>query len=50
MDGSAGVLPLRTMLKEGGSAKTPAPNYSDIISITFTPIVTTSSGTSCAAL
>jgi len=50
MDGSAGVLPLRATLKEGGSAKTPATNYSDIISITFTPIVTASSATSCAGL
>lgn len=50
MDGSAGVLPLRATLKEGGSAKTPATSYSDIISITFTPVVTASSATSCAGL
>lgn len=50
MDGSAGVLPLRATLKEGGSAKTPATNYSDIISITFTPIVTAGSATSCSGL
>ncbi|AQR72838.1 hypothetical protein BXU08_03335 [Sphingomonas sp. LM7] len=48
--GEAGTLPLRATLKEGGSAKTPAPNYADTISITFTPIVTASSATSCAGL
>src|SRR3546814_959955 len=32
MDGSAGVLPLRATLKEGGAAKTPASNYGDFIS------------------
>ncbi|WP_374405190.1 hypothetical protein [Pelagerythrobacter sp.] len=50
MDGRAGTLPLRATLKEGGSAKTPAPNYGDVISITFTPIVTASAPTNCAAL
>lgn len=50
MDGRAGTLPLRATLKEGGTAKTPAPNYTDIISITFTPIVTASAATNCAAL
>ncbi len=50
MDGSAGVLPLRATLKEGGAAKTPAPNYSDVISITFTPVVTAASASNCAGL
>ena len=50
MDGSAGVLPLRATLKEGGAAKTPAPNYSDIISITFTPVVTAAAASNCAGL
>ena len=50
MDGSAGVLPLRATLKEGGSAKTPAPNYGDILTITFTPVVIASSASSCAGL
>jgi len=48
--GEAGTLPLRATLQEGGAAKTPAPNYADTISITFTPIVTASSAVSCAGL
>jgi spore coat protein U-like protein len=48
--GEAGTLPLRATLQEGGSTKTPAPNYADTISITFTPIVTASSAVSCAGL
>lgn len=48
--GEAGTLPLRATLKEGGSAKTPATDYADIISITFTPIVTSSTTTNCAGL
>jgi hypothetical protein len=48
--GEAGTLPLRATLKEGGSAKTPAPDYGDIISITFTPIVTSSTTSNCAGL
>jgi hypothetical protein len=48
--GEAGTLPLRATLKEGGSAKTPSPDYADTISITFTPIVTSSTTTNCAGL
>ena len=48
--GEAGTLPLRATLKEGGAAKTPATNYADIISITFTPIVSAASATNCAGL
>jgi hypothetical protein len=48
--GEAGVLPLRATLEEGGAGKTPAPNYGDTISITFTPIVTASSATNCSGL
>jgi hypothetical protein len=48
--GEAGTLALRATLQEGGSTKTPAPNYADTISITFTPIVTASSAVSCAGL
>lgn len=48
--GEAGTLPLRATLKEGGATKTPATNYGDTISITFTPIVTASSAVSCAGL
>lgn len=48
--GEAGTLPLRATLVEGGAAKTPAPDYGDIISVTFTPIVTSGTTTSCAGL
>lgn len=48
--GEAGVLPLRATLREGGAGKTPAPNYGDIVSITFTPVVSASSAVSCAGL
>lgn len=48
--GEAGTLPLRATLQEGGTTKTPAPNYADTISITFTPIVTAASAVSCAGL
>lgn len=48
--GAAGMLPLRATLLEGGTGKTPAPNYADTISITFTPIVTASSAVNCAGL
>ena len=48
--GAAGMLPLRATLQEGGTGKTPAPNYADTISITFTPIITASSATNCAGL
>ena len=48
--GEAGMLPLRAILKEGGAGKTPAPNYADTISITFTPIVSAAAASSCAGL
>jgi hypothetical protein len=48
--GEAGTLALRATLQEGGAGKTPAPNYGDVISITFTPIVTASAATNCAGL
>ena len=48
--GAAGTLPLRATLKEGGATKTPAPNYGDTISITFTPVVTASAATNCTAI
>lgn len=48
--GAAGNLPLRATLKEGGATKTPAPNYGDTISITFTPIVTASAATNCTGI
>lgn len=48
--GETGTLPLRATLLEGGATKTPATNYGDTISITFTPIVTAASATSCAGL
>ena len=48
--GAAGTLPLRATLKEGGTTKTPASNYADTISITFTPIVTASSAVNCSGI
>src|SRR3546814_12441858 len=48
MDGSAGVLPLRATLKEGGAAKTAASHYGDLINIPCTPVVTASSATGCS--
>jgi hypothetical protein len=48
--GAAGMLPIRATLKEGGSGKTPASNYGDIITITFSPIVTSSAAQACAGL
>ena len=50
MAGDSGTLPLRATLREGGSAKTPSPDYADTISITFTPIITSATTTNCAAL
>lgn len=48
--GEAGTLPLRATLREGGAGKTPAPNYGDTISITFTPVVSAASATNCGGL
>jgi hypothetical protein len=48
--GAAGTLPIRATLKEGGSNKTPSSNYGDIISITFSPIISSSAAQSCAGL
>ena len=48
--GAGAVLPIRATLTEGGAAKTPAPNYADTISITFSPVVSASGAQSCAGL
>lgn len=48
--GESGTLPLRATLREGGAAKTPAANYGDTISITFTPVISAASATNCAGL
>lgn len=50
MAGTGGSLPIRATLKEGGSGKTPSPGYSDVITITFSPIITSSAAQSCAGL
>lgn len=48
--GAAGVLPIRAKLTEGGSGKTPSLNYSDTVTVTFTPLVTAGAAQSCAGL
>jgi spore coat protein U-like protein len=48
--GTAGLLPLRARLLEGGSTKMPSSNYADRITVTFTPLVAASSAQSCAGL
>jgi hypothetical protein len=48
--GTAGILPIRAKLTEGGAGKTPSSNYRDTVTITFTPIVTASTAQSCAGL
>lgn len=50
--GISGVnLPVGVTLLEGGQAKIPAPNYSDTLSVTVTPLVTAGGGSqNCAAL
>lgn len=37
-------LAITTTLREGGTGKTPAPNYRDVISVTFTPLAVPVSG------
>ncbi len=41
-------IPLQVKLLEGGQSKTPSPDYADVISITITPLVAGSAGTSAA--
>lgn len=48
--GTGSSLPIRATLTEGGSTKTPSPNYADTISVTFSPIVTASSAQACTGL
>jgi hypothetical protein len=48
--GTAGNLPLRARLIEGGSAKAPSPSYADRITVTFTPLVAASAAQSCSGL
>lgn len=42
---SGNVLPIQASLLEGGSGKTPAPNYSDTLTITITPLIYSNTGT-----
>ena len=48
--GTGAALPLRATLTEGGADKTPSANYTDTISVTFSPVVAASSPQSCANL
>ncbi|MBO9518896.1 MAG: hypothetical protein J7493_12580 [Porphyrobacter sp.] len=48
--GTSGILPIRAKLTEGGSGKTPSPNYADTVTITFTPIIMASGAQSCSGL
>lgn len=44
-------LPVAAKLIEGGQGKTPAPNYQDMLSVTFTPLVDTATGSvNCQSL
>ena len=50
-DAAAGILPIRATLLEGGQGKTPAGNYSDTITVTVTPLLSTApSQQNCPAL
>lgn len=46
---SGNVLPIQATLLEGGSGKTPAPNYSDTLTITITPLIYSNVGTDACA-
>lgn len=49
--GAEGVLPVRATLLEGGAGKAASTNYSDVITVTFTPVVSGSSTPlSCGSL
>jgi spore coat protein U-like protein len=37
-------LPIAAKLLDGGQGKTPSPNYQDLLSVTFTPLVDTATG------
>mgnify|MGYP004511332207 CR=1 FL=1 len=50
VSGSAGTLPITATLLEGGAGKAPSENYADVVTVTFTPVVTASSALSCSAL
>jgi len=50
-DAAAGVLPIRAQLLEGGQGKTPAGSYSDTLTVTVTPLLSTvPSQQNCPAL
>lgn len=50
-DAAAGILPIRATLLEGGQGKTPASVYSDTITVTVTPLLSTvPSQQNCPAL
>jgi len=51
LDAAAGILPIRATLLEGGQGKTPASVYSDTITVTVTPLLSTvPSQQNCPAL
>jgi hypothetical protein len=51
LDAAAGILPIRATLLEGGQGKTPASLYSDTITVTVTPLLSTvPSQQNCPAL
>ena len=41
------VLPIQATLLEGGAGKNPSPTYSDILTITVTPLIYTAPGEAC---
>ncbi|MGB7655321.1 MAG: hypothetical protein WBL74_07555 [Novosphingobium sp.] len=50
LSATGNTLPIQAKLLEGGSGKTPSPSYSDILTITVTPLIYTNTGTSaCGA-
>lgn len=50
VSGTTGTLPITATLLEGGAGKAPSENYADVITVTFSPVVTASAALSCAAL
>lgn len=45
---SGQLLPLKVLLTEGGSSKTPAPDYTDTLNVTVTPLVAATGASSCS--
>jgi hypothetical protein len=44
---SASLLPIRATLKEGGVGKSPSGSYGDLVTVTFSPVVTSASAQTC---